>query len=46
MSIEQKYTLFNEYLDSVFYSGYSDQLATEQPDSYIFQFEQFKKMYA
>lgn len=45
MSIQQKYTLFNEYLDSIYESGYAEQLATEDPESYKFQFEQFKTMY-
>lgn len=45
MSIQQKYTLFNEYLDSIYESGYAEQLATEDPESYKFQFEQFKIMY-
>ena len=31
MSIQQKYTLFNEYLDSIYESGYAEQLATERP---------------
>ena len=46
MSIQQKYILFNEYLDSIYESGYAEQLATENPDSYKFQFEQFKLLYA
>jgi hypothetical protein len=46
MSLQQKYTLFNEYLDSIFESGYAEQLAKENPSSYNFQFEQFKQMYA
>jgi len=46
MSLQQKYILFNEYLDSIFENGYAEQLATENPVSYNFQFEQFKQMYA
>ena len=46
MSISQKYTLFAEYLDSIFFAGYADQLATEEPESYKLQFEHFKNMYA
>jgi len=45
MSIQQNYTLFNEYLDSIFESGYAEQLATEDFESYNFQFEQFKNLY-
>lgn len=45
MSIQQKYELFNEYLDSIYYNGYADTLATENPTSYKLQFEQFKNMY-
>lgn len=45
MSIQQKYTLFNEYLDSIFETGYAEQLAKENPTSYNFQFEQFKNYY-
>ena len=45
MSIQQNYTLFNEYLDSIFESGYAEQLAKENPISYNFQFEQFKNLY-
>ena len=46
MSLSQKYTLFTEYLDSIYFEGYADQLATENPESYKQQFEQFKTMYA
>lgn len=46
MSLQQKYTLFNEYLDSIYECGYAEQLATENPESYNFQFEQFKLLYA
>lgn len=45
MSTAQKYTLFNEYLDSIFYIGYAEQLATDNYESYIFQFTQFKEMF-
>jgi len=45
MSIQQKYELFNEYLDSIYEKGYAERLATENPASYSFQFEQFKNMY-
>lgn len=46
MSLQQKYNLFIEYLDSIFDSGYTDQLAKENPDRFNFEFEQFKTMYA
>lgn len=46
MSLSQKYTLFTEYLDSIYFEGYADQLAKENPESYKQQFEQFKTMYA
>ncbi len=46
MSLQQKYILFNEYLDSIFENGYAEQLAKENPSSYNFQFEQFKNLYA
>lgn len=45
MSNTQKYILFHEYLDSIFYTGYADELASENPESYKTQFEQFKNMY-
>lgn len=45
MSITQKYTLFNEYLDSIYFEGYAEQLAKENPESYKEQFNQFKNMY-
>lgn len=45
MSTSQKYILFNEYLDSIYEVGYAEQLATENPISYNFQFEQFKTYY-
>jgi len=45
MSYSQIYTLFNEYLDSIYHAGYAEQLAIEDYISYIFQFEQFKEMF-
>ena len=46
MSLQQKYILFDEYLDSLYYQGYADQLAKENPNSYNILFNQFKTMYA
>ncbi len=45
MSLSQKYTLFDEYLDSIYFAGYAEQLAKENPHDYKTLFNQFKTMY-
>ena len=37
--------LFNEFLDSVYYSGYAAQLASENPQAYTFELNQFLNLY-
>ena len=45
MSNEQKYQLFIEYLDSIYFEGYAVQLAKENPNQYKAEFKTFKTYY-
>lgn len=35
------YILFDDYLSSMYYPGYADQLANENPDAFQFELAQF-----
>ena len=37
--------IFMEFLDGIFFEGYTVQLAENNPESYIFEFNQFIKTY-
>lgn len=38
-------TVFIDYLDSLFYKGYAEQLAEENPTAYNWEFNEFCNIY-
>ena len=38
--------LFQEYLDSIYYEGYAEALAEENPTAFQFEYNQFKNLYS
>lgn len=39
--MEQLFLLFVDYIDSIFYDGYAEQLAKEDPQRYAWEFKEF-----
>lgn len=45
METAQIYELFQDFLDSLFFPGYTVQLAEENPEKFQFELTQFKIIY-
>lgn len=39
--MEQLFILFVEYIDSIYYKGYANELATTDPQRYAWEFKEF-----
>lgn len=43
--MEALYILFIEYLDSIYYTGYAQQIAAENPELFTFEFREFIRLH-